>query len=89
MTGLSLVRTISHDGVRLAVRHGGGGQPTDGWQDKSAAFGSALVVGRTTQFCQPVALSCRRFLSIRQPFQHAHRHRHNRIREDSLERTRR
>ena len=38
MTALSVVRTISHVGVRSAVRHGGGGQPTDGWQDKSAAF---------------------------------------------------
>jgi hypothetical protein len=43
MSGLSLVRMISHVGVRLMVRHGGGGPSTDGWQDKSAAFGLALM----------------------------------------------
>ena len=37
MTGLSLVRTISHGVGRLAWRLGSGGRPTDGWQDKSAA----------------------------------------------------
>jgi hypothetical protein len=55
MTALSAVRTILHDVVRLEWRHGGGGRPTDGWQDKSAAFGPAQAVGRTKQFCQPVA----------------------------------
>jgi hypothetical protein len=35
MTGLGLVRMISHVGVRLAVRPGSGGQPTARWQDKS------------------------------------------------------
>jgi hypothetical protein len=35
MTGLSLVRMISHVGVRLMVRHGCGGHSTDGLQDKS------------------------------------------------------
>jgi hypothetical protein len=38
MTGLGLVRTPSQVGVGLAVGHGGGGEATDGWQDKSAAF---------------------------------------------------
>jgi hypothetical protein len=38
MTGLSMVRTISHVVVRLAVRHGGGRQPTDRWQDKSRSL---------------------------------------------------
>ena len=37
MTGLSVVRTFSHGVVRLAWRQGGGGRPTDGWQDKSVA----------------------------------------------------
>jgi len=41
MTGLSLVRMISHVGVRLAVRPGSRGHPTEGWQDKNAAFGPA------------------------------------------------
>jgi hypothetical protein len=50
MSALSMFRTISHGVERLAWRHGGGGRPTDGWQDKSAAFGSALVVGRKRQF---------------------------------------
>ena len=45
MTGLSLVRMISHGVVRLAVRTGSGGHPTDRWQDKSAAFGRAHMVG--------------------------------------------
>jgi hypothetical protein len=35
MTGLGMVRMISHVGVRLTLRHGGGGQPTARWQDKS------------------------------------------------------
>jgi hypothetical protein len=35
MTGLSLVRMISHVGVRWMVRTGSGGHPTDRWQDKS------------------------------------------------------
>jgi hypothetical protein len=35
MTGLNLVRMISHRVVGLAVRQGGGGQPTNGRQDKS------------------------------------------------------
>ena len=35
MTALSMVRMISHVGVRLTLRHGGGGQPTARWQDKS------------------------------------------------------
>jgi hypothetical protein len=34
MSALSMVRTISHVGVRLAGRHGGEGQPTARWQDK-------------------------------------------------------
>ena len=45
MTGLSTVRMISDIGVRLAVRTGRGGHPTDRWQDKSAAFGRAHMVG--------------------------------------------
>ena len=35
MTGLSVVRMISAVGVRLMVRTGSGGHPTDRWQDKS------------------------------------------------------
>jgi hypothetical protein len=38
MTGLSMVRVISHVGVRLTLRHGGGGQPTARWQDKSRSL---------------------------------------------------
>ena len=43
MTGLSMVRTISHVGVRLAVRPASGGHPTDRWQDKSRS----LFAGRS------------------------------------------
>ena len=35
MTGLGVVRMISHVGVRLTVRPASGGQPTARWQDKS------------------------------------------------------
>ena len=35
MNGLSVVRMISAVGVRLMVRTGSGGHPTDRWQDKS------------------------------------------------------
>jgi hypothetical protein len=31
-------------------------QPTDGWQEKSAAFGGAQMVGWIEQFCRSVAL---------------------------------
>ena len=54
MTGLGLVRTLSQVGVGLAGRHGGGGEPTDGWQDKSAASGRVgrlRTVGRQ-RFCR-------------------------------------
>jgi hypothetical protein len=46
MTGLSTVRMISHGVVRLMTRTGSGGHPTDRWQDKSAAFCRAHMVGR-------------------------------------------
>jgi hypothetical protein len=39
MSGLSPVRTFSHGVVRLAWRRGGGGRPTEGWQDKSRSLG--------------------------------------------------
>jgi hypothetical protein len=45
MTCLSVVRMISDVGVRLAVRTGSAGDPTDRWQDKSAAAGRAHMVG--------------------------------------------
>jgi hypothetical protein len=38
MTGLSMVRMISHVGVRLTVRPRGGGRPTARWQDKSRSL---------------------------------------------------
>jgi hypothetical protein len=38
MNRLSVVHTLSPAGVDLAGRHGGGGESTNGWQDKSAAF---------------------------------------------------
>jgi hypothetical protein len=38
MTGLSMVRMISRVGVRLTVRRGSGGHPTEGWQDKSRSL---------------------------------------------------
>jgi hypothetical protein len=84
MTSLSAVRTVSQGGVRLAGRRGSGGRSTDGWQDKSAASGAALTVGRTIQFCGLFALPCRRFRSIRQLFQCADRHRHTDGAENSL-----
>jgi hypothetical protein len=45
MTGLSMVRMISDVGGRWTVRTGSAGQPTDRWQDKSAAFGRTHMVG--------------------------------------------
>jgi hypothetical protein len=38
MTALSTVRMISDVGVRLAVRTGSAGHPTDRWQDKSRSL---------------------------------------------------
>jgi len=35
MMGLTAFRRLSHDVSGLAGRHGGGGRPTDGGQDKS------------------------------------------------------
>jgi hypothetical protein len=48
MIGLSLRRTFSHVRARLVVRQGGGGQPTDGWQDKSRSLdlGRSAADGR-------------------------------------------
>ena len=40
MTDLSMVRMISHGVVRLAVRTGSAGHPTDRWQDKSRSLPS-------------------------------------------------
>ena len=45
MSELSLLRTFSHGGVGLAGRHGGGGRPTDGWQDKSRSLGPDWPAG--------------------------------------------
>ena len=44
MTGLRMVRTISHVAVRLAVRHGGGGDPTD----RAAPRGFYLAIRRSS-----------------------------------------
>jgi hypothetical protein len=38
MIGLSLVRMISHVGVRLTMGPGSGGHPTERWQDKSRSL---------------------------------------------------
>lgn len=45
MMGMTAFRRMSHDFARLAVRHVRGGEPTNGRQGKSAAFGRAQVVG--------------------------------------------
>jgi hypothetical protein len=87
MTGLGMVRTISHVGVRLAVRHGGGGQPTARWQGKSAAFGRAHVVGRIEVFGHHVAPPCWRFRPKHQAFQQALRHRGSDASGSNYERT--
>ena len=50
MTALSMVRMISHVGVRLTLRHGGGGQPTARWQDKSRR----LRLGRAAEECRHI-----------------------------------
>jgi hypothetical protein len=51
MTGLGMVRMISHVGVRLVVRHGSGGHSTDGLQDKSREVrpGRSAEDGQTIQ----------------------------------------
>jgi hypothetical protein len=85
----SVVRAFSQAGVDLAERHGGRGEPTNGWQDKSAASGAALMVGRSKQFCDLSALPCRRFQSIHQRFQCADRHRHTDAAENALGRAQR
>jgi hypothetical protein len=51
MTGLSVVRMISHVGVRLMVRHGSGGQPTARLQDKSRT----VRPGRTAKERWPIS----------------------------------
>ena len=60
MTGLGLVRMISHVGVRLAVRPGSGGHPTDGWQDKSRSLwpGRAAADGRKISDLARCSLLC-------------------------------
>jgi hypothetical protein len=85
MIGFSVFRTVSQSGVCLAGRHGGGGEPTNGWQEKSAASGWAQMVGRMKQFCRPVASSCWRFQSRCQSIQRSDRHRHSDAAENSFE----
>jgi hypothetical protein len=75
MTGLGMVRMISHVGVRLMVRQGGGGPSTDGWQDKNAAVGRSYEVSRIEVICRHVARPCWRFRPKRQSFQQAQRRR--------------
>ena len=60
MTALSAVRTILHDVVRLEWRHGGGGRPTDGWQDKSRSLwpGRAAADGRKISGLARCSLLC-------------------------------
>jgi hypothetical protein len=45
MMGMTAFRMMSNDFARLAVRHVRRSEPTNGRQDKSAAFGRAHVVG--------------------------------------------
>jgi hypothetical protein len=61
MTGLGMVRMISHVGVRLMVRHGGGGHSTDGVQDKSrtARPGRIAKKSRTINAAPRCAIFCR------------------------------
>jgi hypothetical protein len=79
MTGLSAVRTISHDGEGLARRRGGGGQPTDGWQDKSREVrpGRSVEEGQTLQrrqtMCPPTPRGARSEISHNINFRHTSR----------------
>jgi len=52
MSGMTAFRRMSHGCAGLARWHGGTGRPTDGGQDKSAAFGRAHVVGRIDVFAR-------------------------------------
>ena len=45
MSCLGMFRILSHGFACLNVRQGSGDDPTDRWQDKSAAFGRAHMVG--------------------------------------------
>jgi hypothetical protein len=59
MTGMALVRMISHGVVGLAWKHGSGGRPTDGWQDKSRSLrpGRPAADGRKISALARCALS--------------------------------
>ena len=50
MIGMAAFRRLSHDFAGLTAGMGGGGRPTDGGQDKSAAYGRAHMVGRVDVF---------------------------------------
>jgi hypothetical protein len=58
MNGLSVVRMVSAVGVRLMVRTGSGGHPTDRWQDKSRSLrpGRPAADGRKISDLAPCAL---------------------------------
>ena len=60
MSGLRMFRTISHGVERLAWRHGGGGRPTEGWQDKSRSLwpGRAAADGRKISGLARCSLLC-------------------------------
>jgi len=79
MTGLALVRTFSHGVVGLAWRQGGGGRPTEGWQDKSREVrpGRSAEERQTLQrrqtMCPPTPRGARSEISHNINFRHTSR----------------
>jgi hypothetical protein len=87
MMGMTASRRMSHDFARLAVRLVRGGEPTNGRQGKSAAFGRAQVVGWAEVFCHHVAPPCWRLRPKHQAFQQTLRHRRFDVSGNNYERT--
>jgi hypothetical protein len=87
MMGMTAFRRMSRDFARLAVRHVRGGEPTNGRQGKSAAFGRAHVVGRIEVFWHHVTPPCWRLRPKHQAFQQTLRHRRSDVSGNNYEQT--
>jgi hypothetical protein len=75
MMFVASLRGLSRIGAGLMVRHDQTNRPTNGRLDKSAAIGSAHVVGFIRLFCQPAYTPCHLHAQESQQYQGLERRR--------------
>lgn len=75
MTWVVLYRGVAGSSAGLSIGQGVERKPTNGRQDKSAAFGRAQVVGWVGFFDTSAIRACRRFCRKGQQFQRSERRR--------------